>query len=81
MIQKIKLMTPQDVEEFVGITSTFDYDIDLRRGTRYIDAKSILGVMAVALKSEADLICQQNDVKLRTLISKFAVAQNKISSH
>ena len=51
---RIKLSTPKDVEEFVNIASKYDYDIDLRSGVVYIDAKSFLGVMTMGLEKELD---------------------------
>jgi len=71
---KIKLMSPKDVEEFVKIASSFDYDIDLQRGVVYIDAKSFLGVMSMAMKKEMNVVCQAKDQRLENMLSKFAVA-------
>lgn len=71
---KIKLMTPREVEEFVNIASRFDFDIDLKSGNYYLDAKSFLGVMTQALEREMFVICPHGTDRFRRSIRKFAVA-------
>lgn len=71
---RIKLSTPKDVEEFVNIASKYDYDIDLRSGVVYIDAKSFLGVMTMGLERELDVECAFDDADFNRRVSKFAVA-------
>ncbi len=70
---KVLLETPGDVEEFVNIASAFEYDIDLKSGVVYIDAKSLLGVMTYGMKRELEVYCQ-NDCpdKFVNRIRKFA---------
>ncbi|MCR5451013.1 MAG: HPr family phosphocarrier protein [Lachnospiraceae bacterium] len=75
MKSKIKLMTPKDVQEFVKIASAYDYDIDLKSGVVYIDAKSLLGVMTYGLKRELEVVCRSEEVgTFPGKIKKFAVA-------
>lgn len=45
----ILLATINDVKEFVGIVSQFDYDIDLVSGRYAVDAKSIMGIFSLDL--------------------------------
>ncbi len=71
---RIKLESPKDVEEFVNIASKYDYDIDLRSGVVYIDAKSFLGVMTMGLEKELDVECAFEDDDFRHKVKKFAVA-------
>ena len=71
---RIKLMSPRDVEEFVNIASTYEFDIDLVSGTAYIDAKSFLGVLTLGLKRELDVVSVADDRSFCRRIQKFAVA-------
>lgn len=48
---KIRLSTPEMVADFINVCSSSkydDYDINLYDGRRIIDAKSIVGVFAIA---------------------------------
>ena len=70
---KLKLLTPEDVREFVSICSQYDYDIDREDGSIIIDAKSFLGVMAAATKRQMSLVCASEDITLKHRLEKFAV--------
>lgn len=41
---KIKLKTPEDITDFIGVVTTFHDDVDLIDGSKIIDAKSLIGV-------------------------------------
>ena len=71
---RIRLLTPEDVREFVSICSQYDYDIDREDGSIIIDAKSFLGVMAAATKRQMSLVCASEDVTLKHRLKKFAAA-------
>lgn len=45
---KIKLSTPEMVSDFIKICSRYECDINLYDGKNVIDAKSLLGVFAIA---------------------------------
>jgi phosphotransferase system HPr-like phosphotransfer protein len=69
----VKLMSPQDAQEFVNIASAYDYDIDLKSGVVYIDAKSILGVLTYGLKRELEVLCHSEETgAFRRRIKKFS---------
>lgn len=70
----LKLLSPNDVNEFVNITSQYDYDIDLANGTYYVDAKSLLGVMAACTRRQMELTTAIEDVSLRSRLQKFVAA-------
>lgn len=56
MIKKrIKFKTANDIKEFVNITMTQRFDIDLIAGRYVADAKSILSVFGLDLDSEVTL--------------------------
>lgn len=46
--KKIKLSTPEMVSEFINVCSKYDCDINLYDGRNLIDAKSLIGVFAIA---------------------------------
>lgn len=49
-MKKSILLTPDRVREFVSVASKCDFDIDVATNYRYyIDAKSILGLLALDL--------------------------------
>ena len=45
---KIKLSTPETVCDFINVCSKYECDINLYDGRSVIDAKSIVGVFAIA---------------------------------
>lgn len=45
---EIKLHTPESIEEFINICSNYNCDINLYDGKNIIDAKSLIGVFAIA---------------------------------
>ena len=69
---KLRLLTPEDVREFVSICSQYDYDIDMEDGSIIIDAKSYLGVMAAATKRQMSIVCASEDITLMHRLKKFA---------
>ena len=71
---RIKLMNTKDAEEFVRSASSYDYDIDLKSGVAYLDAKSLLGVISCGIKREMDVICQDADKSFFNRVKKFAIA-------
>lgn len=70
----LKLLSPNDVKEFVNITSQYDYDIDLKNGTYVIDAKSLLGVMGACTRRQMELSTAREDVTLKHRLQNFIVA-------
>ena len=69
---------PEDITEFVDIINQFEYDVDLKSGKNIVDAKSLLGVIAISKADGVELVihsdeCQelldrlQNSVKDRKI--------------
>ena len=53
----IDLDTVEDVEEFVSIAETYDFNIDMKNWhQRVVDAKSVLGVMSLDLSKSLTLL-------------------------
>lgn len=46
--KKIRLTTPEMVSGFINVCSKYECDINLYNGRNVIDAKSIIGVFAIA---------------------------------
>lgn len=55
MRYKIMLRTVQDACEFVKRMSQYPFDIDLYYGHIVLDAKSIMGVLAMGLNKQIEL--------------------------
>ena len=51
----IKLVSIDDVKDFVRKANMFDYDIDLSLGKYTVDAKSIMGIFSLDLSREIEL--------------------------
>ena len=71
---KVMLKNEKDVEEFVKAASVCPEAIDLKSGSVYLDAKSLLGVMSMGMKREMRVICANYDPNFVRSVSKFAVA-------
>lgn len=68
---KIKLLTPEMVCDFINVCSSSkydEYDINLYDGRSIIDAKSIVGVFAIAQGKEIETEVIADD---RSVISLF----------
>lgn len=44
---KIKLITPEDITDFVNMCSKYECDINIYDGSTVVDAKSIIGVFSI----------------------------------
>lgn len=71
---KVLLKNTKDVEEFVEAASRCTGDIDMKSGSIYLDAKSLLGVMSMGMKREMQVICNHQDKQFLKTVRKFAVA-------
>lgn len=52
---------PEDITEFVDIINQFDYDVDLKSGKNIVDAKSILGVIAISKADSVEIVIHDDD--------------------
>ena len=69
----IMLYTINDVKEFVGIVSQYDYDIDLISGRYAVDAKSIIGIFSLDLSKPLKVNIYSDDCEeLISALQKFA---------
>ena len=51
----IRLTTEDDIIEFVNLTRTYESSIDLIKYHHYVDAKSIMGVIALGVYEQVDV--------------------------
>ncbi len=64
--------TPEDVADFVNIVSDYENDMDLVRGRFVVDAKSVLGIMNIGIKTVTTLCVYAEDCEpLRGDIQKY----------
>lgn len=70
----IRLTTEDDIIDFVNLTNTFESPIDLIKYHHCVDAKSIMGVIALGVYEQVDvkLISSNEDE-----ISRFAKDMEK----
>lgn len=70
----IKLLTIEDIRNFVDIVTRQDCDIDLSSGRYVVDAKSIMGIFSLDLMNKILLTAHSdNTEKLEEELAKFIV--------
>ncbi len=67
----IKFNTVEQIQQFVNTIGKFDTDFDLRSGQRVVNAKSILGVMALDLSGPLQLRFHAKDTEIVEKIAPF----------
>lgn len=70
----LKLNSLDDVKRFIGITSRYDAELSLENGCYSVDAKSILGVFSMDLSQPVQLVCRQENEKLKEELRAFIAA-------
>lgn len=66
--KKIRLTTPEMVSGFINVCAKYECDINLYDGRNVIDAKSIIGVFAIAQGKVIEVQAVSSD---ESVISKF----------
>ena len=70
----IKLLTIEDIRNFVDVVTRQDFDIDLSSGRYVVDAKSIMGIFSLDLMNKILLTAHSdNTEKLEEELAKFIV--------
>lgn len=72
MTKHIRLNQVDDVREFVGVAEECNFDIDIFYNRIIVDAKSILGVLALDLSHILTVKYYGSDVQLEKLLNKYA---------
>ena len=73
---KMKLMTINDVKEFVALASLCRFDLDLNSGRYTVDAKSIMGIFSIVPSESLTLTVYASPDECADFlkqIAKFAV--------
>lgn len=60
---RVKFEQAKDIVDFVKTASKYSYDIDVRCGSVVVDAKSIVGVMAVASRRVVEVVMHTEECK------------------
>lgn len=70
----VKFHSVDQIRQFVNIIDKFDTNFDLGSGKRIVDAKSILGVLALDFSKPLPLRYDSNDECIREKIVPFLYA-------
>ncbi|MDE6984965.1 MAG: HPr family phosphocarrier protein [Lachnospiraceae bacterium] len=65
----------EQVRQFVNSIDKVDASFDLGSGRRIVDAKSILGVMALDLSGPLQLRCHSDDKGIADIIAPFLCSE------
>lgn len=71
--KKIKLMAAEDVQEFVQAAEKCDFDVDVVYQRILVDAKSLMGVLALGLAKELTVKYWGDNTGFEHIIQKYAV--------
>ncbi len=64
----------RDIEEFVNTASQCDFDIDVYAKHTAVDAKSLLGMLALGIAHKLTVCYGGHDKKFENLIAKYSIA-------
>lgn len=67
----VKFNDVEQIRQFIDIIDKYDSTFDLGEGQRVVDAKSILGVMALDLTGPVQLRYDSDDEGIREKIAPF----------
>ena len=56
-VKKVQFESMDEVNRFLDVTEHFPFAVDLKRGSRTVNGKSILGVASIGLGREMDFLC------------------------
>lgn len=71
----IKFSNVEQVRQFVNSIDKIDANFDLGSGRKIVDAKSILGVMALDLSGPLQLRCHSDDKEIENIIAPFVYSE------
>ncbi len=73
MVRTIRL-TPDEVQNFVAVTSKCDFDIDISYNRYIVDAKSFLGVYGLNFHQPLTVTYDGYNSELEALLASHAIA-------
>ncbi len=71
----IKFSNVEQVRQFVNSIDKIDANFDLGSGRKIVDAKSILGVMALDLSDPLQLRYHSDDKEIENIIAPFVYSE------
>lgn len=71
---KTIVLTPGQVQHFVNVTSTCDFDIDISYNRYVVDAKSFLGVYGLDFSKPLKVSYDGYDAQLEELLQQITIA-------
>ena len=71
----IKLVSIDDVKDFVKKANLLPYDVDLSLGKYTVDAKSIMGIFSLDLSRDIELTVHSDKTDFLDEISSFVVSR------
>jgi len=77
--RKIRLLSVEDAKNFVKVTSTCDFDVDLYDNSVMIDAKSIIGVLSMDLRHVLTVRYSGENDKLEAFLDEHIKGVEKIA--
>ncbi|MBO6231840.1 MAG: HPr family phosphocarrier protein [Ruminiclostridium sp.] len=69
----IRLVSIDDVKDFVKKANELDYDVDLSLGKYTVDAKSIMGIFSLDLNREIELTIHSDKPDFLDVIPEYVV--------
>ncbi len=73
---KIRLLTINDVKDFVTATNFCRYDIDLISGRYTVDGKSLMGIFSIVPSEDLQCVIYSDDAaEFIELIDRFVVKE------
>ncbi len=73
-MQRTIRLTPDEVQNFVNVTSHCDFDIDIFYNRYIVDAKSFLGVYGLDFSRPLTVSYQGYNAELEELLKKYTIA-------
>ncbi|MCL1858603.1 MAG: HPr family phosphocarrier protein [Oscillospiraceae bacterium] len=58
---QIKLVTIEDIRNFVNILAKYNIDLDLNQGRYIVDARSLMGIFSLDLLKPVDFVVNSED--------------------
>lgn len=73
-MQRTIRLTPDEVQDFINVTSKCDFDIDICYNRYVVDAKSFLGVYGLDFAKALTVSYDGYDRDLEAFLQRYAVA-------
>lgn len=74
MMERTIRLTPNEVQNFVNVTSKCDFDIDIYYNRYVVDAKSFLGVYGLDFTKPLTVAYEGYNAELEALLKEYAIA-------